>query len=78
MQANFETLLRANAIFKGIPLNDLSSLTEHASVVELDVRDHIYSAEEQINNIYFPNRFSAFGRHANARGRHHRGGDHRP
>lgn len=54
MQFASETILRENAILKGLPLNDLGDLTEHAELVALDVRDHIYSAEEQIQRIVFP------------------------
>lgn len=52
--AALEPLLRENAIFKGLALNDLVNLTEHASVIELEVRDLVYSAEEKIRNVYFP------------------------
>jgi CRP-like cAMP-binding protein len=49
-----ETQLRENAIFKGLPVNDLTELTEHAAVIDLEVRDPVYAAEEEMRNIYFP------------------------
>lgn len=54
MQLVSETTLRENAIFRGLPLNDLNDLTAHAAEVELEVRDQIYSADEEIHKIYFP------------------------
>lgn len=54
MWAGLETILRENAIFRGLPLEDLSDLTKHSTEVKLEVRDHVYSADEEIGSIYFP------------------------
>lgn len=54
MQFPVETVMRENAIFKGLARNDLDNLTEHAEVIDLEVRDRIYSAEEHIQKIFFP------------------------
>lgn len=43
-----------NAIILGLDGNGLARLTEESDVVELKVRDPVYSAEERINEVYFP------------------------
>jgi CRP-like cAMP-binding protein len=49
-----ESALRANAIFEGLQSSDLAALTESAELIELNVRDTIYAAEESIDEVFFP------------------------
>lgn len=43
-----------NAIIQGLDGNGLARLTDECDVVELKVRDQIYTAEERINEVFFP------------------------
>jgi hypothetical protein len=49
-----ESTLRANTIFGGLSSDDLAKLTKDAKVIDLDVRDSVYAAEERISEISFP------------------------
>jgi len=52
--AAWESTLRANAILAGLSSHDLTKLTKDAEVIDLEVRDSVYVAEEHIREVCFP------------------------